>query len=60
MGGYLHPHIALGTLRVYMYVHDGYKLINKEIDSHIIKNLTSLSALDSILKDFFGNRCRLM
>jgi hypothetical protein len=37
-----------------MYVHDGYRLINKEIDSHITKNSTSLSALGSILKDFLG------
>ena len=60
MGGYLHPHIESGTLRVYVYVHDGYKLINKEIDPHITKNLTSLSAFGSILKNFLGNRCRWM
>jgi hypothetical protein len=23
MGGYLHPHLELETLKVYMYVHDG-------------------------------------
>jgi hypothetical protein len=34
-----------------VYVHGG--LINKEIDFHTIKNSTSLSALDSILKDFW-------
>jgi hypothetical protein len=33
-----------------MYVHYGYRLINKEIDSHITKNLTSLSAFGSILE----------
>ena len=54
MGGYLHPHIESGTLRVYVYVHDGYKLINKEIDPHITKTSTSLLALGSILKDFLG------
>jgi hypothetical protein len=37
-----------------MYVHYGYRLINKEIDSHITKNLTSLSAFGSILKIFEG------
>ena len=35
-----------------MYVHDGYKRTNKKMDSHTTKNLTSLSAPDSILKDF--------
>jgi hypothetical protein len=50
MGEYLHPHIELETLRVY----DGmYGLINKEIDFHITKNSTSLSAFGSILKDFW-------
>ena len=33
MGGYLHLHIELETLRVYMYVHDGQ--VNEEMDSHI-------------------------
>ena len=36
MGGYLHPHIELDTLRVYMYVHDGQ--VNEEMDSHITEN----------------------
>ena len=36
MGGYLHPHIELETLRVYMYVHDGQ--VNEEMDSHITEN----------------------
>jgi hypothetical protein len=36
-----------------VYVHYGYRLINKEIDSHITKNLTSLSAFGSILKKNF-------
>ena len=36
-----------------MYVHDGYRCINKEIDSHITKILTSLLALGSILKNFW-------
>jgi hypothetical protein len=35
-----------------VYVHDGYKRMNKKIDSHTTKNLTSLLALGSILKDF--------
>ena len=33
-----------------MYVHSG--IINEEIGFHTIRNLTSLSALGSILKDF--------
>ena len=37
-----------------MYVHYGYGLINKEIDFHITKNLTSLSALGSIFERFLG------
>ena len=39
-----------------MYVHYDYGLINKEIDFHITKNSTSLSALGSIFyffKDFW-------
>ena len=36
-----------------MYVHYGYRLINKEIDSHITKNLTSLSVFGSILEKIF-------
>ena len=36
-----------------MYVHYGYRLINEEIDSHITKNLTSLSAFGSILEKIF-------
>ena len=36
-----------------MYVHYGYRLINKEIDSHITKNLMSLSAFGFILEKFF-------
>ena len=51
MGGYLCPYTELETLKVYVYIHDG--LINKEIDFHTTKNSTSLSALDSILKDFW-------
>jgi hypothetical protein len=50
MGKHLHPYTESGTLRVNTYVHYGYRLINKEIDSHITKNLTSLSAFGSILK----------
>jgi hypothetical protein len=34
-----------------MYVHNG--IVNKEIGFHTIGNSTSLSALGSILKDFF-------
>jgi hypothetical protein len=34
------------------HVQDGYKLINEEIDFHINKNSTSLSAFGSILKIF--------
>jgi hypothetical protein len=60
VGKHLHPYIESRTLRVNTYVHYGYRLINKEIDSHITKNLTSLSAFGSILKKFFGNRCRLV
>ena len=33
-----------------------YMRINEKIDSHIIENLTSLSAFGSILKIFGGNR----
>ena len=33
-----------------------YTRINEKIDSHIIENLTSLSAFGSILKIFGGNR----
>jgi hypothetical protein len=36
MGGYLHPHLELETLKVYMYVHDGQ--VNEEMDSHITEN----------------------
>jgi hypothetical protein len=36
-----------------VYVQDGYRRINKEIDFHTTQNPTSLSALGSILKDFF-------
>jgi hypothetical protein len=50
VGKHLHPYIESRTLRVNTYVHYGYRLINKEIDSHITKNLTSLSAFGSILK----------
>jgi hypothetical protein len=60
MGKHLHPYIESRTLRVNMYVHYGYRLINKEIDSHITKNLTSLLAFGSILEKFSGNRCRLV
>jgi hypothetical protein len=61
VGKHLHPYIESRTLRVNTYVHYGYRLINKEIDSHITKNLTSLSAFGSILKKKnFGNRCRLV
>jgi hypothetical protein len=60
VGKYLHPYIESRTLRVNTYVHYGYRLINKEIDSHLTKNLTSLSAFGSILKKFSGNRCRLV
>jgi hypothetical protein len=54
MGGYLYPHIELETLRVYVYVHDGYRRINKKIDFHITKNSTSLQVLSSILKKILG------
>ena len=37
-----------------MYVHYGYRLISEEIDSHITKNLTSLSASDSIFERSLG------
>jgi hypothetical protein len=60
VGKHLHPYIESRILRVNTYVHYGYRLINKEIDSHITKNLTSLSAFGSILKKFSGNRCRLV
>jgi hypothetical protein len=52
MGKHLHPYIESRTLRVNMYVHSG--LINKEIGFHTSKNLTGLSALGSILKNFLG------
>ena len=42
------------------YAHDGYDRTNEKLDSHITENLTSLSALGSILKIFGRNRCRLM
>ena len=35
------------------YVNDGYERTNEKLDSHITKNLTSLSAFSSILKDFW-------
>ena len=35
-----------------MYVHSG--IVNEEIGFHTIGNSTSLSALGSILKDFWG------
>jgi hypothetical protein len=54
VGKHLHPYIESRTLRVNTYVHYGYRLIKKEIDSHITKNLTSLSAFGSILKNFLG------
>jgi hypothetical protein len=60
VGKHLHPYIESRTLRVNTYIHYGYRLINKEIDSHITKNLTSLSTFGSILKKFSGNRCRLV
>jgi hypothetical protein len=36
-----------------VHVQNGYGLINKEIDFHITKNLTSLSVFGFILKDFW-------
>jgi hypothetical protein len=50
MGKHLHPYIESRTLRVYVYVHYDYGILNKEIDFHITKNSTSLSALGSILE----------
>jgi hypothetical protein len=35
-----------------VYVHGGF--VNKELGFHTTKNLTGLSALGSILKDFWG------
>ena len=48
MGKHLYPYIESRTLRVHVYVHYGYGFLNKEIDLHITKNSTSLSALGSI------------
>jgi hypothetical protein len=36
-----------------VYIHDGYRLINKVINSHITENSTNFSTLGSILKDFW-------
>ena len=58
MGKYLHPYIESGTLRVYVYVHDGHGCVNKEIDFHTLKNSTSLLAFGSIFERFLENRCR--
>jgi hypothetical protein len=53
--------------RVVLLVKDDttlYKMVTmyqrKDGLSHLIQNLTSLSAFGSILKIFGGNRCRLM
>ena len=43
--------IELRTLRVYVY--DGYRCINQEMDLYTIKILTSLPVFGSILK-YFG------
>ncbi len=37
MGKHLHPSIELGTLRVYVYVHDGHGCVTEEVDSHTTK-----------------------
>ena len=37
MGKHLHPSIESGTLRVYVYVHDGHGCITEEVDSHTTK-----------------------
>jgi hypothetical protein len=49
---HLYPYINFRTLRVHVYVHYGYGLLNKEIDLHITKNSTSLSVLGSIFERF--------
>jgi hypothetical protein len=51
MGKYLHPYIESGTLRV-IHVCTLWTY-QQEMDSHITKNLTSLSAFGSILKNFW-------
>jgi hypothetical protein len=51
MGGYLHPHIELETLTVYMYVHDGQ--VNEEMDSRITENLRAFRHSVPFLKDFW-------
>ena len=55
MGKYLHPYIESGTLRVYVYVHDGHGCVTEEVDSHI--GLPRLEeSLDSQFRfeNFFG------
>ena len=37
MGKHLHPSIESGTLRVYVYVHDGHGCVTEEVDSHTTK-----------------------
>ena len=51
MGGYLHPHIELKTLRVYVY--DSYRHINEEMDFHTIKIRRAFRYSVLFLKDFW-------
>ena len=51
MGGYLHSHIELETLWVYMYVHDGQ--VNEEMDSRITENWRAFRRSVPFLKDFW-------
>ena len=51
---HLYPYIQSRTLKVYVYVHYGYGLINKEINFYITKNSTSFSTFGSIFERFLG------